>query len=108
MLSALIWFLISAACQWKWQITFSLKSARQRTKKFHLPSQQQTYQIELSDHKEDKLNVKNYLLLHLVYPLLSMIQIVEKKSLFKLRIYINSNNNRLNNNNWKMRIDKIN
>src|SRR5271170_5256345 len=107
MLSVHIWFLISVACLWKWQIIFSLKFEQPRIKKHPHHSQQQTYQIELSDPKAVQSNVKNYLLRHLVYPPLSMIQIVVKKLPFKLRIYINSNNSNNNSNNWKMQIDKM-
>jgi hypothetical protein len=60
MLNVHIWYLISVACQWKWQTTSSPKSAQERTKKHPPHSPQQISRIILSVLRVDKSNVKNY------------------------------------------------
>ena len=106
MLNVHIWCLISVACQWKWQITSSPKSAQQRTKKHPPHSQQQISRIVLSVLRVDQSNVKNYRPQH-VYPRSSTIRNGEKRLMYKLSRCINNNSNRRRHNRFRMRVDRM-
>src|SRR5277367_2628414 len=106
MLNVHIWFLISVACQWKWQITSSPKSAQQRTKKHPPHSPLQTSLIVLSVLRGDPSNVKNYRLQH-GCPHLSTTQTGEKRLMCKLSRCINNNSNRWWHNKFRMQIDRM-